>query len=216
MKKKAIIWAAAAMLLVGCHVQKTTLFVIGTSPYDERPVNEKPTMERPAWPNYDIHNENSFAVFSHVASPTKPSDRKVQLMVDYGRPWSEFMTLYRCKEATYVVYSYVVPQDWFFFCFYEGDCIIDADTGDEYRLREVEHFPLNQCFWVHGMEGRQVGFVLVYPPLPDSVKRIRYFGAAGPHRRWFSPSAQKSKVYDLNDLRPHGASGSNVTGRIIR
>ena len=39
-----------------------------TSVLMQRPVNIKPTMERPAWPNYDIDNQNSFAIFSDMCT----------------------------------------------------------------------------------------------------------------------------------------------------
>ena len=49
-------------MLTGCH---TTKSILGND-YDERPENKLPVLERPAWPNYDLHDDRSFAAFSHV------------------------------------------------------------------------------------------------------------------------------------------------------
>ena len=109
--------------------------------------------------------------------------------------------LYRCKDATYLTYDYVIPQDWFFFRFTTGSCLIDADTGDRYLLREVEHLPMDQCFWIHGMTGRTIRLVLIYAPLPESVKRICVYEAEGEPRQWMDGSAWMSQPNDVNTLR---------------
>ena len=53
MKKSILILTAAAAMLMSCHTARIA--------YDERPVNKQPVLERPAWPNYDLHNDRSFA-----------------------------------------------------------------------------------------------------------------------------------------------------------
>ena len=166
--------------------------------YDQRPVNHAPALERPAWPDYDTQNENSFAVFSNVQ--TAPEDTQGTRLGGSGR-W----TLYRCPDATYLAYDWEVPthQDWWFFRFSTGDAIIDADTGDEYLLREVEYFPLDQCFWIHGQSGETLRFVLVYPPLPPSVRRVQLFETSAPTREWMDGGGWRSDATDISDLRPH-------------
>ena len=128
------------LLLVAASHQCTT--ANNEADYDTRPTNQAPQLERPAWPNYDVHNENSFAVFNTVLSVPEPQGTRFN---------GGFWTLYRCKDATYVTFDWTVPsyQDWWFFRFTTGSAIIDADTGDQYLLRELEYFPMDQCFWIH-------------------------------------------------------------------
>ena len=178
--------------------------------YDVHPANQAPTLERPAWPNYDHQNENSFAVFSNIMEAWQ---------TDWGQSlWSERAkwTLYRCREATYVTFDWQVPdyQDWWFFRFTTGSAIIDADTGDQYLLREIEYFPMDQCFWVHGQSGRTIRFVLVFAPLPLSVEHVQIFEASAPTRRWMDGDAMRSRVFDLDELRPK-AERVEKQGRVI-
>lgn len=178
--------------------------------YDVRPVNQAPTLERPAWPNYDHQNENSFAVFSNILE-TRQTDWGRTVGKEGGK-W----TLYRCEDATYVTFDWKVPsyQDWWFFRFTTGSAIIDADTGDQYLLRELEYFPMNQCFWVHGQSGRTIRFVLVYAPLPLSVEHVQIFEASAPSRKWMDGDATRSSVYDIDDLRPR-VEREEKQGRVI-
>ena len=207
--KRIISLLAVSALLSSCHTQK-----MESAGYDERPYNTRPIMERPAWPNYDIDNENSFAVFSQICPVVgQKSKGKKVMFLDQG-PSNGRYTLYRCHEATYVVYEYLIWQDWCFFCFYEGKRIVDADTGDEYLLREVERLPLNQCFWIHGQTNQWVRFVLVFPPLPDTVKRIQFFNPGGPGRKWLHPMPERSEIIKVASLRPQIIS-STPKGRII-
>ncbi len=207
--KKIISLLAACALLSSCHTSKTAL-----SGYYERPYNERPVMERPSWPNYDIDNENSFAVFSRICPVVNQQSMGKPVKFIGEETDKTRYTLYRCKEATYVVYEYPIWQDWCFFCFYEGRRIVDVDTGDEYLLREVEHLPLNQCFWIHGQNGVWVRFVMVYPPLPDTVKVIQFFSPGGPERKWLNPEPSRSEPVFVDDLRPKPLAPPNK-GRII-
>ena len=205
MKKFMFILMAAATMLTGCRTQSVTY-----ADYDQRPENKQPVLERPAWPNYDVHNDRSFAAFSNVQTVW---DNSVKEM--YG---GFSFTLYRCKEATYLCYDWSVPryQDWWFFRFTEGSAIVDADTGDRYMLRSMEYFPMNQCFWIYGQAGETIRIVGVYPPLPPSVKRVQIYEAAAPSRRWMDGNASLTKVYKVDDLRPRPAPTPKKVGRIIR
>jgi len=69
-------------------------------------------------------------------------------------------------------------------------------------LRYVEHFPMNQCYWIHGMANRAIKFVCVYPPLPKSVKHIQFFEPDGLSRKWMDGHGTRSQVFDVDDLRP--------------
>ena len=212
----SLILTAAAAMLTGCHTTKSIL-----ATYDERPENKQPVLERPAWPNYDLHNDRSFAAFSHIQTVPKGEGSFVVQNED-GSLAGLLNTIYRCKDATYLCLDYPVPekQDWWFWRFTTGSALIDADTGDRYLLQRVEHFPMDQCFWTYGQKNETIRFVLVYPPLPPSVKRIQIYEASAESRRWMSGTGSLSKVYNIDDLRPHAKKQEKARpknqGRTIR
>ena len=211
--KKIMILIAAVTMLTGCHTVKSVL-----ATYDERPENKQPVLERPAWPNYDLHNDRSFAAFSHIQ--TVPKSEGQHLQEENGALTSGAYTLYRCRDATYLTYDWTVPkeQDWFFWRFTEGSALIDADTGDRYLLRRVEHFPLDQCFWIYGQSTETIRIVLEFPPLPLSVKRIQWYEASAESRRWMDGTGMITKAYNVEDLRPYAKKQEKPQkqGRIIR
>lgn len=214
MKKIMFLMLAASGMLTSCHTTKS----IFANDYDERPENKQPILERPAWPNYDLHNDRSFAAFSHIQTVPKSEGRHLQ--EENGAITSGAYTLYRCKDATYLTYDWTVPerQDWFFWRFTTGSALIDADTGDRYLLRCVEHFPLDQCFWIYGQSTETIRLVLEFPPLPLSVKHIKWYEASAESRRWMDGTGMMTKAYDVEELRPH-TKNKEVTkkkGRIIR
>lgn len=214
MKKIMFLLFAASAMLTSCHTTKSIL-----ADYDKRPENKQPVLERPACPNYDLHNDRSFAAFSHIQ--TVPEDEMGKYLIEEdGSFTSGRYTLYRCKDATYMTYDWTVPkeQDWFFWRFTTGSALIDADTGDRYLLRQVEHFPLDQCFWIYGQSTETIRLVLEFPPLPLSVKRIQWYEASAESRRWMDGTGMITKVYNVEDLRPHvkEKQPSKKQGRIIR
>lgn len=212
-----LILTAVATVLASCHTMKTALI----NAYDERPENRQPVLERPAWPNYDLHNDRSFAAFSHIQTAPKDAMGK-RLTEEDGSLTTGHYTLYRCKDATYLTYDWTVPQkqDWWFFRFTEGSALIDADTGDRYLLREVEHFPLNQCFWIYGQSTETIRLVLVFPPVPLSVKRMQWYEASAESRRWMNGTGMITKPFDIEELRLHARKQEKAKprkqGRIIR
>lgn len=213
MKKIMFITITAIMTLSGCHTTKNVL-----AEYDERPENKQPVLERPAWPNYDLHDDRSFAAFSHIQTARK--DEGVYVEDENGYIAGMPNTLYRCKDATYLCLDYTVPkeQDWWFWRFTEGSALIDADTGDRYLLQQVEHFPINQCFWTYGQSEETIRFVLVYPPLPPKVKRIQIYEASAESRRWMNGEGSITKPIDIDILRPHANKKASrpKEGRTIR
>lgn len=209
MKKNIMILVAAAMLSA-CHTTKNAL-----ATHDERPANQQPVLERPAWPNYDLHDDRSFAAFSHIQ--TAPAGEQGGYTHRESSGWSGRYTLYRCKDATYLCIDYTIPkqQDWWFWRFTTGSALIDAETGDRYLLQQVEHFPLDQCFWTYGQAGETIRFVEVYPPLPSTVKRIQIYEASAESRRWMDGTGMLTKPISVSDLRPRGKAKSPKQGRII-
>lgn len=216
--KKMILTIAVTAMLTSCHTIKNAL-----ADYDERPENKQPILERPAWPNYDLHNDRSFAAFSHIQ--TAPEDLYGTYLYNYvENGWYARCTLYRCLEATYLCLDYTIPkqQDWFFWRFTTGSAIIDADTGDHYVMQRLEHFPTDQCFWIYGQSTETIRFVQVYPPLPSSVKRVQLYEASAESRRWMDGTGMLTKPIDIGDLRPHAHQVKKAKlkprkqGRIIR
>lgn len=216
MKNYLFILMATAAMLTSCHTTQIA--------YDERPVNKQPVLERPAWPNYNLHDDRSFAAFSHVQ--TAPKGEGVYLTKENGGMTSGMYTLYRCKDATYLCYDWTVPdyQDWWFWRMTSGSAIIDADTGDRYLIQSHEHFPLDQCFWIYGQSNETIRLVSVYPPLPPSVKHIQIYEASAESRRWMDGKGFITKPVNVNDLRPRADLRpqakdkllSKKQGRIIR
>jgi hypothetical protein len=202
--------------MTGCHTTKSVL-----AEYDERPENKQPVLERPAWPNYDLHNDRSFAAFSHIQTAPE-GKRGKHLTEENGSFTSGQYTLYRCKDATYLTYDWLVPQkqDWWFFRENSGAAIIDADTGDRYVVQSHEHFPLDQCFWIYGHKNETIRLITRYPPLPLSVKHIRLYSPTSESRRWMSGEGCLTIVYNLDDLRPNAMKQETEKpkkqGRIIR
>lgn len=214
---KYLLMVATAAMFASCH---TTKNVVGSA-YDEQPENKQPVLERPAWPNYDLHDDRSFAAFSHVQ--TAPKGEGVYLRNEDGSTnGGSRVTLFRCKDATYLCCDFDVPdyQDWWFFRENTGSAIIDADTGDRYVVQSHIHFPLDQCFWVYGHKNETIRLITKYPPLPLSVKRVRIYAASSESRRWMSGEGSLSKAYDLDELRPHAkqpeTEKQKKQGRIIR
>lgn len=212
MNRIIMIIIAAVAMSANCYAKKGARVT-----YDVRPENKQPVLERPAWPNYDLHDDRSFAAFSHLqTAPEVPR----YIMTESGHVLP--VTVYRCENATYVCVDYQMPtsQDWSFFRFTTGSAIIDADTGDRYLLQCVEHFPMDQCFWVYGQAGEILRFVLVYPPLPPSVKRIQIYEASAESRRWLDGTGGVTVPMDIDDLRPgkknNGDTEWKTRGRIIR
>ncbi len=211
----SFILIAAATMLTSCKTAQN----ISTSAYDERPENKQPVLERPAWPNYDLHDDRSFAAFSHIQ--TKPADQPMRyLRCEDGSIMPGSIVLYRCKDATYLCYDWQVPteQDWFFWRMTSGSAIIDADTGDRYLIQSHVHFPLDQCFWIYGQSGETIRLVSKYPPLPLSVKRVQIYEASGEPRRWLTGTGYITEPVDVEELRPHAKAKnlrSKTSGRII-
>ena len=213
---KYLLILAALVILTACHASKSAL----ASDYDEQPENKQPVLERPAWPNYDLHDDRSFAAFSHVQ--TAPKGEGVNLIMEDGSANASRTTLYRCKDATYLCFDFDIPeyQDWWFFRENSGSAIIDADTGDRYVVQSHIHFPLDQCFWIYGHKNETIRLISRYPVLPPSVKRIQIYSPSSEARQWMSGEGSLSKVYQLDELRPHAKKQDKEQpkkqGRIIR
>ena len=200
--KKQILCMALAggMMLGGCATGKLP-------DYDARPENRPPgKMTRAASPRYTIENEHTFPVYQNPYTVMEPEGKRLS-----GN--SGYYELYRAKDATYLTWTYLCPADWWFFCFYSGDMLIDRKTGDRYMMRGLEHYPTDTCFWINGSAGKYVRFVQVFPPLPKQVKEIDIFQAGGPSRHNFDGSPKLIKGLRVEELRPKVPQGRVIWGQ---
>ena len=204
MKRSKVLPFLMALFGVGlfgsCATSKLQL-----SEFDVRPENRPPgMMTRAASPDYTIDNEHTFPVYKNPYTVDRPQGTRLS---------DGICELYRAKEATYLTFAYRIPEDWWFFCFYSGDMLIDTKTGDRYMMRGLEYYPTDTCFWINGSAGKYVRFVIVFPPLPKHVKEIDFFMAGGPSRFNFNGMAERLKGLRVEDLRPKRPMPQ---GRIIR
>lgn len=142
----------------------------------EKPENHAPIMERDKSPNYTVPNENTWPVFTNVYR------MKPQLVSDNPNPRYSFSyintqpaySVSRGKDCTYVTQTNQIYWDWHWFSFPSTMKLVDSESGEEYMLRYVEHFPLDTKLWIHGQSGEFVRFVYVFPPLPKNVTKVDF------------------------------------------
>lgn len=191
MKKQALCIALTTlcMLGIGCANSRQQAY------YDMRPENSKPTLVQEAPKDYTIENTRTFAAYKDAYTISRLEGKF--LVEDKG-----VYQLYLTKDTTYLTVAYFCPQNPWFFFFNKDFSIIDRKTGDRYMLREVEHFPMNTCFWVKGVSKKYVRFVLKFPPLPLSVEEIDLFSPSSPSRVNFDGSAWRASKLSVRELRP--------------
>ncbi len=141
----------------------------------DKPENHAPVMERDKSPNYTVPNENTWPVFTNVYR------LKPQIVPGNPNPRYSFYNhlnnrhyVSRGKDCTYVTETHQIYWDWHWFNFPSTMKLIDSESGKEYMLRYVEHFPLDTKLWIHGQSGEFVRFVYVFPPLPEEVTKVDF------------------------------------------
>ena len=191
MKKQTLGIALAALCLLGgsCASSRQRAY------YDARPENGKPTLVQKASKDYTIENTKTFAAYKDAYTISRLEGKF--LVEDKG-----VYQLYLTKDTTYLTVAYFCPQNPWFFFFNTGFSIIDRETGDRYMLREVEHYPMDTCFWVKGVSRKYVRFVLKFPPLPLNVEKIDLFSPSSPSRHNFDGSAWRASRLSVRELRP--------------
>lgn len=157
----------AVTSLVGCKTKA------GAQSLLLRPENRKPELVRPAR-SYRIIDERTFPGYTKVQTADPLSVLKLKSYPIVG--------IWRTPKATYVEYAWMPYGDWWWIRFESETYLRDHDTGDCYKLRDVEYFPLDTCFFIGQQAGQCVKFVLAFPPLPDSVKKVDYIAAGGQTR----------------------------------
>ena len=141
--------------------------------YDTIPQFRKPHVELEHMSEdkpYDMQNWNTWKVMTdaHLIKPVK----------------DETMALWRTPEATYLAIGY--EQNWTteYWSFGHDIKLLD-NTGHQYKIREVQGFPLDELFFMKGNSGDYVAYVLVFDPLPLDISTITYIEPEGePFNAW--------------------------------
>ena len=142
----------------------------GEATYDKAPDLRVPQLETPA-NGYDPDVQDTYSVYTgaHLVAPMP----------------ERTMALWRTPETTYLAIAY--EQNWAkeYWGFQPGTVLIDNATGKKYQLRKVQGLPMGVQFFIHGVSGDMVVFVLEFEPLPLTTTRISYHEADGkPFRAW--------------------------------
>ena len=113
----------------------------------------------------------------------------------------ETMALWRTPEATYLAIG--CEQNWTreYWEFGKDIKLLD-ETGHQYKLREIQGLPIDQLFFMEGMAGDYVAYVLVFDPIPLSASTITYIEPAGePFRAWGANWSGKVLTLNIQQLR---------------
>lgn len=138
--------------------------------YDKAPNLRVPQLEAPD-NGYDPDVQDTYSVYTgaHLVAP----------MPEYT------MALWRTPQTTYLAIVY--EQNWAkeYWGYQPGTVLIDDATGKKYKLRKVQGLPMGVQFFIHGVSGDMVAFVLEFEPLPLTTTSISYHEADGkPFRAW--------------------------------
>ena len=113
----------------------------------------------------------------------------------------ETMALWRTPEATYLAIG--CEQNWTreYWEFGKDIKLID-ETGHQYKFREIQGLPMDELFFMEGMAGDYVAYVLVFDPIPFTASAITYIEPAGePFSAWGANWSGKVLTLDIQQLR---------------
>lgn len=131
----------------------------GKHGYDKAPTMHTPRLETPA-NNYNRNDATTYSCYTdaHLVAP----------MPQYT------MAMWRTPKTTYLAIAY--EQNWQreYWSFNEGTVLVDDNTGKKYRLRKVQGLPMNETFFIRGLAGDMVAFVLEFDPLPLTTTSVSY------------------------------------------
>lgn len=168
----------------------------GTASETARPYNQAPTQERDMSPNYSAHNEQTWPVYTDVQTVSEEEYARAG-----GKP-----QVFRGENCTYVVSynGWLHYHHWFHPC--SDSKLVDPETGTQYVIRYMEHFPLDKYYWVHNVIRKFIKRVSVYPPLPENVTVVDLIPGKIPADEKLSNSSpyQEYKGLKVQDLRQKG------------
>ena len=165
----------------------------GTTDRDPRLCNKAPRMERDKSPNYSPFNEQTWPVYTNVQTvPTNEYTPEPQV--------------FRGKDCTYVVEHFHIVYNFHWFYISPSSKLVDTKTNDQYVKRYTEHFHSNNYVWIHGMEGKVIRLIVVFPPLPKNVTAVDYIPGRIPADERLSNALpykeyKKLKVQELDESK---------------
>ena len=94
-------------------------------------------------------------------------------------------------------------QNWTreYFAF-EHDIKLIDETGHQYKLRETQGIPQDELFFMEGMAGDYIAYVMVFDPLPLDLTKIIYIEPAGePFNAWGANWSGSVTTLDIKQLQ---------------
>ena len=136
---------------------------------------------------YDMQNWNTWKVMrdAHLIKPVKDGT----------------MAMWRTPEATYLAIGF--EQNWTteYWSFGHDIKLVD-ETGHQYKIREIQGLPMDELFFMEGMAGDYVAYVLVFDPLPLELTKCTYIEPEGePFSAWGANWSGSVQALDIQQLR---------------
>ena len=158
--------------------------------YDSVPQFHKPYVHKEHMSEdkpYDAQNWNTWKVMrdAHLIKPLKDGT----------------MALWRTPEATYLAIGF--EQNWTteYWSFSHDTKLVD-DRGHQYKFREIQGLPMDELFFMEGMAGDYVAYVLVFDPLPLELTKVTYIVPEGePFNAWGANWSGCVLPLDIQELR---------------
>ena len=76
------------------------------------------------------------------------------------------------------------------------------ETGHQYKIREIQGLPMDELFFMEGMAGDYVAYVLVFDPLPLELTKCTYIEPEGePFSAWGANWSGSVQALDIQQLR---------------
>lgn len=152
--------------------------------YDTVPNFRTPRLIQPER-NYNQDDAGSWAYYDNVHTIKPVKDNKT-------------FAIWRTPETTYLA----IPNDmtWTrqYWRFNDTAYLIDDATGNKYKIKNIQGYPLNRLFWIKECAGDWFAFLLEFEPLPLSVTSVSYVEPAGKPFKAYGASWRGWTVNDLS------------------
>ena len=180
------IYGVSCWNMMGLPVKIGNQFYGTAQYYDSIPQFHKPRLLREHLNDnlpYDRQNWNTWKVMTdaHLIKPLK----------------NNTMAIWRTPEATYLAVGY--EQNWTreYFVF-EHDIKLIDETGH----RETQGIPQDELFFMEGMAGDYIAYVMVFDPLPLDLTKIIYIEPAlEPFNAWGANWSGSVTTLDIKQLQ---------------
>lgn len=108
------------------------------------------------------------------------------------------IALWRTPEVTYLAMAFEINWTQEYFSVPSGTTLVDQHTGTVYRLRQLQGLPLDKLFFIRGVVGDYVAFIMEFEPLPLTVNTIIYNEPAGEPFDVWGANWEAVIIKDLN------------------